>query len=66
MTISNKEIKPIILFISNKYNIPFDNLKNEIENIINSTPSNNDYNPLKCHAYIMVNGNNNYLYCKFR
>ena len=50
-------MKPIISFISNKYNIPFNNLRNEIENIINSVPSNNDYNPLKCHAYIMVNGN---------
>ena len=43
-------MKPIISFISNKYNIPFNNLRNEIENIINSVPSNNDYNPLKCHA----------------
>lgn len=57
MAITKKEIKPIISFISNKYNIPFNNLRNEIENIINSVPSNNDYNPLKCHAYIMVNGN---------
>ena len=57
MTITKKEMKPIISFISNKYNIPFNNLRNEIENIINSVPSNNDYNPLKCHAYIMVNGN---------
>lgn len=57
MAITKKEIKPIITFISNKYNIPFNNLRNEIENIINSVPSNNDYNPLKCHAYIMVNGN---------
>ena len=57
MAITKKEMKPIITFISNKYNIPFNNLRNEIENIINSVPSNNDYNPLKCHAYIMVNGN---------
>lgn len=57
MAITKKEIKPIITFISNKYNIPFNNLKNDIEGIINSIPSNNDYNPLKCHAYIMVDGN---------
>jgi len=57
MAITKKEIKPIISFISNKYNIPFNNLINEIENIINSVPSNDNYNSLKCHAYIMVNGN---------
>lgn len=57
MAINKKEIKPIITFISNKYNILFNNLKNDIEGIINSIPTDTDYNSLKCHAYIMVDGN---------
>lgn len=57
MSVPNKVIKPILSFISNKYNIPYDNLKSEIENIINTVPSNTEYNSLKCHAYIMRNGN---------
>ena len=57
MAVPNKVLKPILSFISNKYNIPYDNLKTEIENIINTMPSNTEYNPLKCHAYIMRNGN---------
>ena len=57
MSVPNKVLKPILSFISNKYNIPYDNLKSEIENIINTMPSNTEYNPLKCYAYIMRNGN---------
>ena len=47
MAVPNKVLKPILSFISNKYNIPYDNLKTEIENIINTMPSNTEYNPLK-------------------
>ena len=57
MVITNKEIKPIIAFISKKYNIPISNLKLDIENIINSSEIDKDYNLTKCNAYIMLNGN---------
>ena len=56
MVITKKEIKPILTFISQKYNISLDVLKLEVDNIINSI-DNTDINLIKCHAYIILNGN---------
>lgn len=53
---SKKQIKNILVFISDKYNIPYNTLELEINNIINNDNINSNYNECKCHAYIMVNG----------
>lgn len=56
MTISIKDMKPVINHISIKYKIPKSILKIEVENIINNINTNAEYNPVKCHAYKMLNG----------
>jgi hypothetical protein len=57
MVITKKDMKPILMHLSNKYNIPYNNLLDDIDNILTTNNNINDYNKLKCHAYIMLNGN---------
>lgn len=56
MVITKKDMKPILMHLSNKYNIPYNNLLDDIDNILTTNNNINDYNKLKCHAYIMLNG----------
>lgn len=52
---SKKQIKSILIYISDKYNIPYNSLELEINNILSNSESISNYNKCKCHAYIMVN-----------
>lgn len=51
----NKDIKLLLNFVSKKYNISYDILLTEL-NDIQSNTSLEKYNKNKCHAYIMVDG----------
>ena len=57
MAITKKNIKPILMHLSKKYNIPYNNLLDDIDNILTNNNNITDYNKHKCHAYIMLNGN---------
>ena len=50
---SKKEIKLILTYLSEKYNIPYNSLELEINKILMNTSC--EYNKFKCNAYIMVN-----------
>ena len=50
---SKKEIKLILTYLSEKYNIPYNSLQLEINKILMNASC--EYNKCKCHAYIMVN-----------
>ena len=52
--VNNKELKIILTYISTRYNIPFNVLNTEINNI---NSNHEKYNKTKCLAYIMVDGN---------
>ena len=52
--VNNKEFKIILTYISNHYNIPYNVLSTEINNVLNS--NDNEINKNKCYAYIMVDG----------
>jgi|TARA_B110000259_G_scaffold45782_1_gene53067 hypothetical protein len=52
---SKKQIKLILTHISEKYNIPYNSLEIDINNITNNSIT--EYNKTKCHAYIMTNDN---------
>ena len=54
--VNNKELKIILTHVSTQYNIPFNILNTEINNILKSS-QHNIFNKTKCHAYIMLDGN---------